>query len=289
MKPNGKVRICDDFKVTINPYLVVPQYPVPRVQDLLSELKGGQKFTKLDLSHAYQQVVLANESRDYVAINTHMRLYRYTRLPYGVSLEPAICQETMDKVLAGLQGVGCIMDDLIVSGKDDVEHLCHLEAALERLTQYGIQLNINKCEFMKTQVGYFGIIVDKDGVHPSSGKVAAIADASEPKNVAQLQSFLGCINYYRVFIPSLATMAPPLTDMLKKGVPWNWNKQCQGAFKQVKQALMSAQLLVHYDPQKKIILTVDASTTGVGAVICHQFAEGDRPIAYVSRTLNQGE
>ena len=124
LKPNGKVCICGDFKVT---------WPVPSVYDLISELKGGQMFTKLDLVHAYQQVVLANESHDYVAKITHMVLYLYTLLPYGVSLGPAICQETMGKLLVGLQGVGCIVDDLFVSGKNDAEYLHHLEAVFDSI------------------------------------------------------------------------------------------------------------------------------------------------------------
>ena len=89
----------------------------------------------------------------------------------------------MDMVSAGLQGIGCIMDDLIVSGTNDAEHLHNLEAVLDRWTQYGIQLNISKCEFVKTQVGYFGFIVDKDGVHPLADKAAATVDAPEPKNI----------------------------------------------------------------------------------------------------------
>ena len=100
-----------------------------------------------------------------------------------------------------------------------------------------------------------------------------------------LRNFRG----YQVFIPSLATIATPSTDMLQRGVPWNWNIQSQDAFDHSKQALMSAQLLAHCDPQKENILTVDASATGVGAVISHKLAEGDRPIAYASRTPNHAE
>ncbi|CAC5424362.1 Uncharacterized protein K02A2.6 [Mytilus coruscus] len=117
MKPDGSVRICGDYKVTINSCLEVPQYPLPKAEDLFSRLNGGKKFSKLDLSQAYQQLLLCENSRNLVTINTHLGLYRYTRLPFGAASSPAIFQEFMDKVLEGLDGVGCILDDLIITGK----------------------------------------------------------------------------------------------------------------------------------------------------------------------------
>ena len=128
LKPDESVRICGDYKVTINPCLEVPEYPLPTAEELFTRLNGGEKFSKLDLSSAYQQVILDEESRQYVTINTHMGLYRYTRLPFGVAASSAIFQKTMDVVMSGLNGVGGILDDLIVTGKTDDEHLHNLEA-----------------------------------------------------------------------------------------------------------------------------------------------------------------
>ena len=93
--PDGSVRICCDYKVTINPVLDVPEHPMPTADDLLTQLNGGEKFTKLDLSSSYQQVLLDEESRKYVTINTHLGLFRYTRLPFGVASSPAIFQSSM--------------------------------------------------------------------------------------------------------------------------------------------------------------------------------------------------
>ncbi|CAC5398698.1 unnamed protein product [Mytilus coruscus] len=133
MKPDGSVRICGDYKVTINSCLEIPQYPLPKAEDLFSRLNGGKKFSKLDLSQAYQQLLLCENSRNLVTINTHLGLYRYTRLPFGAASSPAIFQEFMDKVLEGLDGVGCILDDLIITGKSDEEHLKKLELVLNKL------------------------------------------------------------------------------------------------------------------------------------------------------------
>lgn len=117
MKPDGSVRICGDFNVTINHVLDVPEYPLPT-----TKLNEGQTFSKLDLTPAYNQVLLDEESRKYVTINTHLGLHRYTRLQFGVASAPAIFQRTMETVLQGLDSVGCIIDDVLITEKDDAEH-----------------------------------------------------------------------------------------------------------------------------------------------------------------------
>ena len=145
LKPDGSVHICGDYKVTINPVLDVPEHPMPTADDLFAQLNGGEKFTKLDLSSAYQQVLLYEESRQYVTINTHLGLFRYTRLPFGVASSPAI----LDSVMNGLQGVGGILDDLIITGSNDEMHFRNLEGALERMSSIGIKLKSEKYVFMK--------------------------------------------------------------------------------------------------------------------------------------------
>ena len=113
-KKDGKLRICGDYKVTVNPVLDVEQYPLPKSQELFATLAGGEKFSKLDLQQAYLQLQLEEESRQYVTINTHRGLFEYTRLPFGVASAPALFQKTMDTILQGLPGVKCYIDDILV-------------------------------------------------------------------------------------------------------------------------------------------------------------------------------
>ena len=127
-KPDGSVRLCGDFKITVNPALQVDQYPIPK--DLLATLAGGQKFTKLDLTQAYQQMQLAKEDRKYTTINTHQGLYQYTRLPYGMASAPAVFQQAMDKILHGIPRVICYIDDILITGEDDRAHCLNLEEVL---------------------------------------------------------------------------------------------------------------------------------------------------------------
>ena len=290
LKPDGSVRICGDYKVTINPVLDVPEHPMPTADDLFTQLNGGEKFTKLDLSSAYQQVLLDEESRKYVTINTHLGLFRYTRLPFGVASSPAIFQKIMDSVMNGLQGVGGILDDLIITGSNDETHFRNLEGALERMSSMGIKLKREKCVFMKPSVEYFAFVVDRDGIHPSPRKVQAIQEVPVPENPTDLKSFLGLINYYRRFVPDMATLAHPLNRLLVENIPWKWSKQCQEAFVKLKGILQSAPLLAHYDPKKAVRLAVDSLSFGLGAVLSHVSEDGEeKPIAFASRTLSSCE
>ena len=149
LKPDGTVRICGDFKLTINPYLDVPEYPMPTPEELFTKLKGGELFTKLDLSHAYQQVVLDDKSQPYVTINTHLGLYRYTRLPFGVAAAPAIFQQIIDKMLDGLTQTGGILDDSIVTGQSDAQHIKNLHHTLKKFEERGGKFKISKCAIMQ--------------------------------------------------------------------------------------------------------------------------------------------
>lgn len=288
-KPNGKIRICGDYKVTINPDLEIPTHPMPRPDELFSKLNGGKKFTKLDLSQAYQQIVVDKDSRKYLTINTHLGLYQYKRLPFGISSAPAIFQKVMDKVLQGLD-VGCYLDDLIVTGKDDQEHLRNLSLVLERLNDFGFRLQKSKCEFMVPSVTYLGVKVDSKGLHMDKEATRAVTEAPPPTNISELQSFLGLVNHYRKHVPGMSTLCSPLNRLLSKKVKWEWNSFCEEAFHKIKGILTSVDnVLVHYDPDKTLTLAVDASPVGLGAVISHVIEGMEHPIAYASRTLAPAE
>ena len=119
-KRDGSIRVCGDYKVTVNPVLDVDKYPLPRPEDIFATLAGGKRFTTLDLSHAYNQLILDEESRKY-AVNTHHGLYRYTRLPLGIASAPALFQCVMDQIFQRMEKVTCYFDDILITGKSDEE------------------------------------------------------------------------------------------------------------------------------------------------------------------------
>ena len=137
-KHDGAVRICRDYKLTVNPVLDVDQYPLSPPDDLFATLAGGKYFSTMDLSHAYNQLPLDDHARQFLTINTHRRLYEYTRLPFGVASAPSLSQKTMDTILQGIDGVICYLDDILVSGRTEEEHLENLCKVLQRLQEHGI-------------------------------------------------------------------------------------------------------------------------------------------------------
>ena len=171
LKPDKSVRICGDYKLTVNQASKLDNYPIPKTEDLLATLGGGGKYTKLDMSHAYQQLVLDDTSKQYTVINTHKGLFQYNRLPFGISSAPGIFQRTMDNLLQGIPNVVTRVDDILVSGSDDDSHVDNLEAVLKRCQQEGLRLKLQKCTFMAAEVDYCGQRIDKDGIRPIQKKV----------------------------------------------------------------------------------------------------------------------
>lgn len=290
LKKDGSVRLCGDFKVTLNPFIEVDQYPLPRINELFVKLQGGIQYSKLDLSSAYQQICLDEKSKKLVTISTHKGLYKFNRAPFGIASIPAKFQKIMESLLEGLEGVIVFIDDILITGGNRKQHLDRLKNVLEKLNNAGLKISLEKCQFFMNEVSYLGFNINKDGLHTSKSKVEALKDAPIPSSITQLKSFLGLINYYGNFVPNLATVLHPLYDLLKDNVEWKWTSECNIAFEKIKKLLTTAPILVHYRPNLPLKLITDASDYGVGAVIVHVFSDkSERPIAYASRTLSTTE
>ncbi|XP_062604323.1 uncharacterized protein K02A2.6-like [Saccostrea cucullata] len=289
-KPDKSVRLCGDYKVTVNRVISEEQYPLPNTDDMFATLAGGQKFTKLDLRQAYSQLELSSDSEEYLTVNTHLGLYRYRRLAYGVSSASAIFQGVMDKILSGLPYVVCRIDDILITAPDDDSHVKTIQEVFRRLREHNITLRKDKCIFMADQVIYMGFLVDKQGIHPTDEKIAAIRDAPRPKDVKEVKAYLGLLNYYGAFLPNLSTVLQPLHQLLKKGENWSWTDKCEESFENSKQMITKGKLLVFYDMNKPLRLACDSSSYGLGAVVSHIMEDGsERPVAFASRTLNSSE
>ena len=270
MKGDGKaLRICGDFKLTINQSSKLDRYPIPRIEDLFAKLTGGTSFTKLDTSQAYQQVILDEESRPYAVIITHKGLYQYNRLPFGIASAPGIFQRVMESLLSGIPGVVVYLDDILITGRTKAEHLATLDKVRQTLSDAGLRLRQDKCVFLAPSVTYLGHQIDTQGLHPVQEKIKALQEVPKPQNVSELKSYLGLLTYYSRFLPNLSTALAPLYKLLQRNVPWKWTSAQDQCFEKSKKMLLESQLLVHFDPSLEIRLACDASSYGIGAVLSH--------------------
>lgn len=286
---NKKIRICGDYKVSVNPVTQTEHYPLPNINDLLAMIGKSKYYTVLDLKNAYQQLELSNTAKELLTINTFKGLYQYQYMPYGIKSAPAVFQEKMDTILRGLENVGCYLDDILIWGKRFDECKKTVEEVLYRLSQAGLKIAVEKCQFFKKEVQYLGVNISENGIKPTEKGIKAIKCAPKPCDLTTLRSFLGLINFYGKFIPNLSTKLRPLHELLEKGKNFEWSKDCERSFITCKEAILKSNILTHYDPSKTLILTTDASAYGLGAVLAHLIDGIEYPICFASRTLNKAE
>ena len=292
-KADGSVRVCGDYKA-VNQVIEGDGYKLPNISEMFAKItQNGMKpkvYSVIDLSGAFNQLFLDEKSAELLTLNTIKGLMGTKRLCYGVKTAPAQFQAAMDKILAGIEGVYCYIDDILIVSNTKEEHLNILKLVFERFRRYNVKLNGTKCKFFQKDVQYLGHQICAEGIRPLQNKVEAIQGAPQPRDVSELKSFLGMINFYGKFIPNLSEQLHPLHGLLHHNAPWLWSSECDQAFKRAKEMLVGNNLLVHYDHSKPLVLCVDASSYGLGAVLSHKYPNGsEKPIAYASRTLNIAE
>ncbi|XP_055633430.1 uncharacterized protein K02A2.6-like [Toxorhynchites rutilus septentrionalis] len=200
VKPNKKeIRICMDGSKTVNPYIITHHYPLPVIEELITNKSRAKKFALIDLRGAYQQLIVSENTKKLLVINTHKGLYAYRRLPFRVKPAATIFQSVMDRILQGISNVQTYIDDILIWAESDEELLDIIKIVLGRLAKYNVKINAEKCEWFVSQVKYLGHILSEAGVSPNPEKVKAIMAVPEPKSKTQLKAFLGMITFYTKF------------------------------------------------------------------------------------------
>lgn len=287
-KRNGDVRVCVDL-TNLNKAVKREVHPMASVDENLAKIRGSRLFSKLDANSGFWQIPLAEESRLLTSFVTPFGRYCFNRLPFGISSAPEVFQRTMSSVLEGLDGVICHMDDTLIHGTTQEEHDTRVRKALERIQQAGITLN-DKCEFSKRRIKFLGHVISENGVEADPDKTKAIRDLPQPTNVKELQRFNGMVNQLAKFIPELATVNEPLRQLLRKDHAFLWDQPQEKAFREIKQKLVSPDVLAHYDASKPSVVAADACQDGLGAVLLQTDSSGKRrPIAFASRSLSDTE
>ena len=291
-KKDGSYRPVIDFR-KVNALTVPDHYPLPILSDILQSLGDSNTvFSSIDLLSGFWQIPLDPESREITAFSTPSGHYEWLRLPMGLRNAPLTFQRMVNSLFAGVIGNGLFvyLDDLIVVSRDLESHFRNLEIVFSRLREAGLKAKLSKCNFLKSRIEFLGHVVDGDGIHTVDSKIKAVAHFPTPKSVENVRSFLGLAGYYRAFVRNFASIASPLTRLLKKDTPFNWKGAQAQAFETLKHALTDAPVLAFPDYTQPFISCTDASGLGVGAVLM-QSCKGQRPrvIAYASRVLNSAE
>ncbi|KAL6487683.1 hypothetical protein MHYP_G00043090 [Metynnis hypsauchen] len=289
-KKEGGVRFCVDYR-KLNTKTHLDGYPVPQIQDILESLHGATVFSTLDLRRGYWQVGLEPDSIQKTAFTTCCGLFEFTVLPFGLKNAAATFQRLMESVLMKVKGRCCFVyiDDIIVYSTSIEQHLQHLEDVFCCLHDAGLTLNLKKCNLLKRELTFLGHVVSANGVRTEQGKVEAVKNFPVPRSMKEVQRFLGMAGWYHRFIPWFADRALCLNALKKKGATWIWTDECQRAFQDIKQALISSPILMPPDFSKQFQVQVDASNKGLGAVLLQEVEGQERVIAYASRLLKGAE
>ena len=283
-KKDGRIHWISDFRA-LNKAIIHRNYPIPRIQDILSRRCGYKFLTKLDLSMQYYTFELDEESCDLCTIATPFGPFRYTRLPMGISTSPNMTQEIMEQVLRDLDDTKVYLDDIAAFSTDFTSHLVLLETILSRLQDNGFAVNPLKCEWAVQETDFLGHWLTPTGIKPYHKKVNAIVRMEAPKNLKQLRSFLGMVTYYRDMWPRRSHILSPLTDLLTSQNRFQWSPGCDLAFKHMKALVASDTLLSYPDHSKPFHIETDASDLQLGAIL----KQDNKPVAFYTCKLTPAQ
>ena len=286
-------RLCGDYR-QVNKGTIPDQYPVPNIQTLLHRLGGSSIFSKVDLVKAYHQIPMDENSISLTAITTPFGLFEYLYMPFGLRNAAATFQRFIDHVLEGMNNAIAYVDDIIVFSKTPEEHTKHLNKLFGRRRQFGVIINPTKSQFGISELQFLGHVVTEKGIKPSPSKVEAIQKYPLPKDVKQLQTYLGMVNFYHRFINNLAGCLAPLNEYLKKQGSKtlnkiNWTDEAKTAFSKSKNLLAQFALLVYPRENCKVCIVADASDIAVGAALQQETDGMWQPIAFFSRKFDKTE
>lgn len=291
-KPNGDNRLCLDSR-QLNKITKRDTYPLPRVSTIIDNLRDAKYLSTIDLKSAFWQIELEESSKEKTAFAVPGRgLFHFKVMPFGLVNASQTQQRLMDILFHSNQDkIWTYLDDIVVCSADFEEHLELLRKVMTVLRNANLSINVDKCEFAKSSLKYLGYIIDKDGLRTDPDKVKAIINFPRPTSFTELKRFIGLASWYRRFVENFSIVAAPLHNLTKgkKHRKLVWTDEAEKAFLKLKTLLTTAPLVTCPDYSKPFIIQCDASSSGVGAVICQKVDNAEQPIAYLSRKLNDRE
>ena len=245
-KKSGDIRLCFDLR-QVNKGVIPDKYPIPTLEELMSEFCKSTVFSKLDLFQGYLQIPLDERCRNLTAFVTHAGVFQFCRVPFGLASAPNAFQKIMRQVFDGLEGVTIYLDDIVVHGSCQEEHDSRLQEVLQRLADYHLTLNSQKCIFGQKEIEFLGYVVAAGGLRPIHSKVEAIHRIPKPNNVEELASFLGVVARLLFTISLwLCGYDGTVETITEEGSVWTWTSACDAAFEELKRRLTSPPVLAHF-------------------------------------------
>ena len=232
------------------PGILRERHPQPTIDDLVTELNCARYFSKLDLSSAYHQLALEEESKYITTFVTHKGLFQYNRLNVGTNSASELFQNVVCGSFEDIEGCITRIDDILAFGTGRSDDDKALKAILACAKELGLRFGLCKCEFDKEHLEFYGYVFSAEGISPSPKKVEAIKNAHAPTNATETWSFLGMVQYCGRFVKDLATISEPLRNLTKKDTKWEWTDTHQKVFEKLKYLLTTDNVMTCFDPRK---------------------------------------
>ncbi|KAL8114289.1 hypothetical protein AgCh_021224 [Apium graveolens] len=285
-KKDGSMRLCIDYR-ELNKVTVRNRYPFPRIDDLFDQLQGAKYFSKIDLRSGYHQLRVREGDISKTAFRTRYGHYEFLVMSFGLTNAPAVFMDLMNRVFHDYldKFVVVFIDDILIYSRSREEHEEHLRIVLEILREKKLFAKFSKCEFWLEEVAFLGHIVSGRGIELDPAKFEAITNWPRPSNMTEIRSFLGLAGYYRRFVEGFSSIALPLTQLMRKGIKFEWNDDHEKSFQELKKRLVSAPILVLPSRSGGFQVYSDASKRGLGCVLMQH----GKVISYASRQLKPYE
>ena len=260
-------------------------WPMPKVEDIFSQLNGAKYFPTLDLRARYHHIGLTTDSIPKTAFTSPFGKYEYVKVPFRLAQAPAYFQELMTGVLKDLPFAMAYLDDIIIYSSTPEEHLQHIKTVFEKHHHAKLSMKLSKCHFFAKEIQYLGHILGMKGIKPVPAKTEAIKVMHPPVNQKQVRVFLGLVGYHRKFIKNFAKIVKPLTMLTRMDVKFEWKETHHCAFMKLKDAIIQAPILRYPDTTKPYIVYKDASNDACGAQLSQIHNGTEFPVAFLSHTF----
>ena len=283
-KGDGGKHLVIDYR-TLNKVTRKFVWPMPKVEDIFSQLNGAKYFSTLDLRAGYHHIGLTTDSIPKTAFTSPFGKYEYVKVPFGLAQAPAYFQELMTGVLKDLLFAMAYLDDIIIYSSTPDEHLEYIKTVFEKLCHAKLSMKLSKCYFFAKEIQYLGHILGIEGIKPVPAKTEAIKAMHPPVNPKQVHTSLRLVRYYRKFIKNFAKIAKPLTMLTRMDIKFKWKETHHSTSMKLKEAIIQAPILRYLDTTTPYSVYTDASDDACGAQLSQTHDGTKFPVDFLSHTF----